>query len=243
MIDGLSSLCTDFYVNQKVALKLDLPTSRETVLHMFDRVRKELPAMDRFRRAPDELSLESAEGNGQYNWLVLNRTAIRSGWVNPESVDEAYRLHRMILETAPYYLSISPLDVEYIELLFGFDIESGGNRNGVVFDALLAGSPLGDLVEREREQVLDAQPMIGFALTRSAELRAYVEVRTRPAEGATEDAGIVSVYLTVRRIGPFRSLDELVASFGPLAGHAERLADERVLPGVVMPIRDHAHPG
>ena len=58
---SLGALCTDFYVNQKLALKLDLPSARETVLDMFDRIRKELPNMDRFRRYDGELALESAE--------------------------------------------------------------------------------------------------------------------------------------------------------------------------------------
>ena len=34
------ALCSDFYVNQKLALKMDLPSERETILHFFDRVRK-----------------------------------------------------------------------------------------------------------------------------------------------------------------------------------------------------------
>ena len=73
-------LCSDFYVNQKLALKLDLPTGRETVLSMFDRVRRELPMMDRFRRYDGELALESPEADSEYSWLALRQTSIRSGW-------------------------------------------------------------------------------------------------------------------------------------------------------------------
>ena len=126
MVNSIGALCTDFYVNQKLGLKMDLPTARETVLDMFDRIRKELPNMDRFRRYKGELALESPELDSQYNWLALDRTSVRSGWVNPESLAEAYRLHRLILEVAPYFLSISPLDVEFVELVFGFDLEALG---------------------------------------------------------------------------------------------------------------------
>ena len=59
MVNSIGALCTDFYVNQKLGLKMDLPTARETVLDMFDRVRKSVPSMDRFRRYEGELSLES----------------------------------------------------------------------------------------------------------------------------------------------------------------------------------------
>jgi hypothetical protein len=240
-VNSIRALCTDFYVNQKLALKMDLPTTRESVLDMFDRIRKEFPQMDRFRRYEGELALESAEEDSQYNWLALNRTAVRSGWVNPESLERAYRLHRLILEIAPYYLSISPLDVEYIELIFGFDIDAETNRNEVVFDALLAESPLTALVDTEREAVLDVQPFVGFSLSHQCDVQAFIEVKTRgrSREVATGEYANepISVYLTVRRCGPYQTIQDFSDSFGTLAGHAERLAEERVIPSVVMPIR------
>jgi hypothetical protein len=205
--------------------------------------------MDRFRRYEGELALESPEEGAQYNWLALNRTSIRSGWVNPEELSEAYRLHRLILEIAPYYLSISPLDVEYIELIFGFDLEAETNRNQVVFDALLADSPLGSLIDGDRESVLDAQPFVGFSLNHGCDLQAFIEVKTRgrSREVATGQFGSepISIYLTVRRFGPFRTIQDFTDSFGTLAGYSERLAEDRVIPCVLMPIRDMlmSHPG
>lgn len=248
MTTSVSALCNDFYINQKIALKMDLPTNRETVLDMFDRIRKNIPAMDRFRRFEDELALESPEQNSQYSWFSLaapGGTAIRSGWVNPDSLEQAYHLHRTILDIAPYYLTISPIDVEYIELIFGFDIEAEANRNEIVFEALSSGgsvSPLASLIDANNEHVLDYQPFIGLTLNRSCDLQAFIEVktRTRAAEIAHEhyDGIPISVYLTIRRYGPFRTLEELTTCFGTLAGHAERLTEERIVPNVLVPIRE-----
>ena len=50
MATSYGALCTDFYVNQKLALKMDLPSDRETILHLFDRVKKTVPNMNRFHR-------------------------------------------------------------------------------------------------------------------------------------------------------------------------------------------------
>jgi hypothetical protein len=242
MSTSYSVLCSDFYVNQKLALKLDVPSSRETVLHMFDRVRKEHPRMDRFRRYEDELALESHEIDREYTWMALKQTSIRSGSVNPDSLDSAYRLHRMILDVAPCYLSISPLDVDHLELVYGFDLEATTNRDEAVFTALWGDSPLASLVNTTHESILDAQPFIGFSLTESCDLQAFVEVKTRGraievASGRFAEEPI-SVYLTVRRQGPLRGVDDFVSIFGALAGHGERLAEERVIPYVVMPIRE-----
>lgn len=239
---SFNAICTDFYINQKLALKMDVPTGRESVLDMFDRVRKEVPAMDRFRRYDGELALESTEADSHYCWMALRRTSIRSGWVNPDSLDQAYKLHRLILEIAPFFLSISMLDVEYVELVFGFDIRAQMNRNEVVYDALVQGSPLAGLVDLDQESVLEAQPLIGFSLSPSCDHQAFVEVKTRVsaqevAQGHYEDQPI-SVYLTVRRYPAMGAVTELASSFGALAGHAERLAEDRVIPYVIQPIRD-----
>ena len=45
-----ASFCQDFYVNMRINTQLTLPHNRETVLHFFERVQKEYPAMTQFRR-------------------------------------------------------------------------------------------------------------------------------------------------------------------------------------------------
>lgn len=239
---NLGALCTDFYVNQKISVTMDLPTARETVLDMCDRMRREFPLMERFRRYNGELALESKEAEGQYHWMALRQTSIRSGWVNPGSLDEAYKLHRLILEIAPFFLSINSIDVEAIELVFGFDLHTCSNRNEIVFDALLGDSPLTALVETDRETLLDVQPFLGIALDNDPDLQASLEIKTRTTpRSLTEhrfDEEPLSVYLSVRRQGPFESIEQFPSVFGTLAGHIERLAEERVIPGVVIPLHE-----
>ena len=146
MATSFGALCTDFYVNQKVALKMDLPCDRETIMSLFDRVRKVRPNMEKFRRYDDELALESKRRDDEYTWLALRQTNIRTGHVNPQSMEDMYDYHRMILEVVPYYLSLSPLDIDYLELMFGFDLECQNNHDEVVYDALFADTPLADLL-------------------------------------------------------------------------------------------------
>jgi hypothetical protein len=240
MSGSYSSFCTDFYINQKIGLKMDLPAGRETVLHLFDRVRREFPRMDQFRRYDGELSLESADDDRAYAWASLRLTSVRSGWVNPDSPEQAYRLHRLILDTAPYFLSISPLDIDHLELVFGFDLEAGRNRDETVFDALLADSPLASLIDRDVESIVDAQPFIGIALDADGATQAFVEVKTRSkpedVPSSRAEGEPISVYLTVRRVAGLRTLEECATVFASLAEHAERLADQRVVPYVVAPI-------
>src|SRR5690606_3909823 len=123
-------------INGTLGLKLDLPNDRETLLHLFDRVRKSQPEMNRLKRYEGELALESARPTqeSEYRWLALRRNNIRTGHVNPRSMAKGYELQRLVLELSPYHLSISPLDVSFVELLFGFDLECKANHDEVVYD-------------------------------------------------------------------------------------------------------------
>lgn len=238
---SLGALCTDFYVNQRLVLTLDLPSRREAVLDLFGRLRKELPEMNQFRRYDGELALESPAINGRYAWIALQRTCVRSGWVNPEDLDEPYRMHRLLLEMAPYFLSITPLDIEAVELVFGFDLDAGGNRNEIVFDALLSNCALAEFVHQDREYLADAQPFLAVSLDESGATQASVEVKTRAMprmHRPVEERDPLSVYLTLRRNGPFTDLKDLPKVLAVLAGHAERMAEDRVIPSIILPLHE-----
>jgi hypothetical protein len=240
MATSFGALCTDFYVNQKLALKMDLPADRETILHMFDQVRKAVPAMDRFRRYEGELALESSRRDSEYRWMALRRTSIRTGHVNPESMAEAHQLHRLILELAPYHLTISPLDVDYVELLYGFDLECKSNHDAIVFEALYPHSPLGELLRAQDADILDVQPIFGLSLHPKRDLQAYFEVKTRTKNRRGQVTRSrnepISIFLTVRKYGPVHQLEDLKEIFDTLAHHAEALATERLVPNLLMPI-------
>lgn len=241
MTTEYAALCSDFYINQKLALKMDLPFGREAVLDLFGRLRKSYPSLQHVRRFEGEVALESPEDDPQYQWLALTPTAVRSGCVNSDTVEQAGKMHRTILETTPFFLSISPLDVEYLEMIFGFDLHAESNRNEIVFDALLGDSMLAGLVTESQERMLDVQPFIGFSLDADEQQHVFVEVKTRPRPGELHreryDALPISIYLTVREYGPVQHLETLPELAGTLLKRARRLVDERLIPHIVVPIR------
>ncbi len=240
MVTSYGALCTDFYVNQKLAVKMDLPAERETILHLFDRVRKSVPDMNRFRRYDGEFALESSRKEAEYRWLALRRTSIRTGHVNPSSMEEVYEYHRLMLEVAPYHLTISPLDIDYLELLFGFDLECEGDHDQVVFDALMSDGPLADLSAGPVAGVLDCQPAFGISLSQSGDTQAYFEVKTRAKSRRGKSSGYrdepISVFVTVRRYGPVQKVDDLKHLFDRLARTTEALAGDKLVPCLLTPI-------
>ena len=116
---------------------------------------------------------------------------------------------------------MNAIDVQSIELVFGFDLHARSNRNKIVYDALLADSPLAGLVEPHDETLLDVQPFLGLAIDHDPTLQASLEIKTRtsPKSVATHafDDEPLSIYLTVPA-GP--NVNSFPSIFGTLAGHA-----------------------
>jgi hypothetical protein len=258
------AIAADFYINQRLNLKMDLPMRRDTVLALFDRIRRTLPGMDRFKRYEAELALESkpaggasgaGPGGGQ-QWLAIRKTSVRSGSVNPESSEQAYGLHKLALEAAPYFLDISPLDVDHLEVLFGFDMPAAGNHDAIVFNALYAGSPLAALAEAaagsEAGAVsprygaaagvpIDCQPVLGIALSDSLEQQAHIEIKTRTTVRQVKSGEYredpISIYLIVREYGPFNDTKDLLSVHERLTERGERLLNTCIVPKLLVPIR------
>lgn len=252
MSESFNALCNDFYVNMKLMLKMDLPKSRETVLDMFERLRKAYPAMGQFRRYKDEYALESPQADLPHRWAAMRSNYLRAGTVNAPTMAQAYCLHQTLLALAPSYLSISPLDVDYIELLYGFDLAAGGNHDAIVLGALLANSPLSALVDVPGATPIDFQPMVGMAMPRRGDTEVFFEVKTHhgargdgeSAAGAmggpevTGEAAPISVYVTLRKFGPVLEVEELPRLFAALCEKGEDLVHQRVIPGLIVPIRE-----
>ncbi len=244
MSESYKALCSDYYVNLKVQLKLELPRGRETVLDLFERVRRQFPGMSSFRRYKDELALESPATDFPHRWVALRSSSLRAGVVNAPGAAEAYGLHASLLEIAPAFLSISALDVEYVELLFGFDLTAGGNHDAIVLEALYAGSPLQALIDLPNARPVDCQPLVGLSIGSRGEAEVYFEVKTRQQGGhmprVDPDGGAdpISVYCTLRRFGPFADVKDLPGVLAQLAKAGEELVERRVVPGLILPIRE-----
>jgi len=242
MTTSFGALCTDFYVNCQLGVKLDLPDSRETMLDLFTRLGRDEPTMKRLKRYPDELALESPERGRRRLWTGVQKRLIRSGVVNPQSAEDSMALHHTVLRTAPFYLGVTPIDIDHLELTYGFDLVARANHNAVVCEALLGDSPLSRLIEPDSMKPIEFQPMLGMALTDRCDVQAYVEVKTRSTIRQTRTGKHpeepISVFVTVRRSGDFEDVDTLGARLDELATHAEDLTQRRVVPNVLTPLRE-----
>lgn len=236
-----TSFCDDFYVNMRLGSQLNLPHNRETVLHFFERVQKQFAGMTRLRKTEGgEFSIEEDRNGNSYRWLSLESKRLAAGHVNPASVEEAMQLHKLALEMAPYHIGLSPVEIDYMDVLFGFDLNFTGNHDEIVAESMLEDSPLACLNEEAGARPVDFQPTVTVALSEDCRLQARIDVvtRTNSYQVRTGDYSedVISVYLILRRYWgdhPKASLEDMAEQ---LAQRAENLAETYIVPRILRPI-------
>ncbi len=141
---------------------------------------------------------------------------------------------------APYHLGISPVEIDYLDVLFGFDLAFSGNHDEIIAESLLADSPLNCLTEEAGAKAVDFQPTVTVALSDDCRLQARIDIvtRTNSYQVRTGDYSddVISVYLILRRYWgdrPRTSMEDLLQS---MTDRAIQLCDRHILPRVVRPI-------
>jgi len=246
MKTSLGAHCDDFYTSSRLFLKLDLSLERETVLHFFERIQREYASMRRFRRREDgTLVLEEGDpdsrGGEPRRWIRLEPTAVRFGYFAPPTREACRSFARLLLEQAPAHLTLSNLDIDHFEIVYGFDMEYQGNHDQLVAETLFANHPLASFLMGDAcEHTIDCQPCFGVALSPKCDLQAYLDIKSRTTSFETRtgeyESQMLSVYLTVRRYWGFDDPLDPVAVYEELADAADELAADRVIPLVVNPL-------
>ena len=241
-MNHFSSLCDDFYINMNLCTEMELPANRETILHFFERIQKTYPSMRNFYcRDTGDFVLEEDKDKGSYRWSTIEPRRVCSGQVNPEELDDALNQHRLVLELAPYMLSVSPLDCEALDILFGFDFSFRGNHNQIVAEALGVGPAMEWMSDIPGASVINHEPSLTIALDEDCrqQFRVSVENRTsayqvRTGEFAEEQ---LSVYVTARQYGSLSVDNKFETTLQKLAKTCCDMIEGHVIENILEPLR------
>ncbi len=184
--------------------------------------------------------LEEDKDRGHYRWATIENRRVCSGQVNPQSVGEALEQHRLVLELAPYMLSVSPLDCEALDLLFGFDFTYRGNHNQLVAEALGLSPALERLADIPGASIINHEPSITLALDEDCrtQCRLSIETRTNAYQVRTGDfpEEQLSVYLTARQYGSLGPDSTFVTALENLTQICHEMVDSHVIENVLRPL-------
>jgi hypothetical protein len=236
-----NSLSDDFYINMNLGTEMELPANRETVLHFFERVQKTYPTMRNFySRERGDFVLEEDKERGSYRWCTIEPRRVCSGQVNPDEIEDAMQQHKLILELAPYTLSVSPLDCEALDLLYGFDFTYRGNQNQLLAEALGVSPGLDRLLEVPGVTVINYEPSLTVALDEECRLQCRLSVETRTnayqvriGEYPEEQ---ISVYVTARQYGSLSPDTTFVQTLDRLSQVCHDMLENHVIEHVLQPL-------
>jgi hypothetical protein len=204
-------------------------------------MRKAFPDLHNFyTRESGDLVLEGDKDDDAFRWVAIEPRRLCSGHINPESLAEAYRQHEMVLDLAPHLLTISLLDCEALDVMFGFDFSYEGNHDEVVAEALGVGPALEGLLEVPGARVINYEPSLTLALEPSCRLQGRLSIETRTTAyhirtGEFPDDQI-SVYFTVRQYWGSGPDMTFVESFRRQREIGEHAIEKIVVPKVVRPL-------
>ncbi len=242
-MEHYTAYADQYFVNMALRTCLPLPQNRETILGFYDSIQRALPYLSRlYVRETGEVAIESEKAEGRLNWVALEREMLLSGCVRPDTPEEAFQQHVHVLKLAPYHLSINHLDVSTLDLTIGFDFFYRGNQHEVVASALGAmfdgANPLHPPVPGAT--LAGFEPDVTFALDPDIRTlcRVSVEPRTSIYALQTGEYGEdpISVWFSLRRVGPLRPREELADVLTDLIGRADRLVESYLVPNVLGPL-------
>jgi hypothetical protein len=239
---SFGALCDEFAVSTRLYLKLDLNPSRETILHFFDRVRQACPRLTRLRaREGGSLILDDGgeEPHGR-RFVRLDGNAIRFGLSGAPQLDALHQYAELILGQAPYHLSLSELDYDYMDVIFAFELEYRGNHDELIAETLLPDHPLVRALTDDEQRIIDFQPFFGVSLSPGCERQAFVEVKGRTStyelRTGEYEAAPLCVRLVLRRYWGFGELPTAIDVHRELLTQGAQYAEERVVPHVIKPL-------
>jgi hypothetical protein len=237
-----NSFCDDYYVNMNINTEMELPQTRETVLHFFEQVKKSYPGMKNFySRERGEFVLEEDKDKGDYRWTSIETRRVSSGYVNPASVEDALKQHALVLDLIPYTLSVSPLDCESLNVMYGFDYTYRGNHHRLLVDALGVIPAFEKMTEISGATLLANEPSIQFALDEECrtQCRLSIETRTSAYHVRTKEfpEEQISVYFTARRYGSLDGDESFVSGMRKLADICREIVDTYVVENVLRPLQ------
>jgi hypothetical protein len=241
-VNPFGSFSDSWYLNLRLGTHMPLPRSRENGLHFLEHLQKKIPQLSRFKHHHDtgNLDLEEPRMQEGYRWLSIEEKRFSSGWVNPTTLADGVNYNSFLLKLLPSYLGVSPIEIDYMDVLIGFDHECMGNHNEIVIESLMPESPLTCFSEENNAQVVNFRPSVTVALSEDCRLQGQIDIipRTSTDEVRSGEFGdqSISVYLIVRRYrgdGQPISLEEM---YNQLVQRAEDLARKYVVPRILRPL-------
>jgi hypothetical protein len=225
-----------------VNTELDLPSQRDTVLTFFERIGKQFPMMGNFyRRDNGDFCLEEERHGEKYRWVTLEIDRICSGCADPIDLEDAYSLHRLVLDLSKYMLGVSRLDIDSLDMIFVMDFDYRGNHDEIIAEALFGSTAFNSLLDLPNARPVAFSPSVVVALDGDCRTQARVTIESRTSvyevrNNKYKSNEPISLYFTIRRYPKSYEQFDAIKSFDQQCAIAQNLMNEKIIPNFVNPL-------
>ena len=243
-LNSYRSFCDDLYIETYINTELDLPTGRDTILAFFERIRRQYPSMScMYQRGKKDFCLEEDRTQCQYRWVALETDRIGSGMVNPPDFESVFEQNRLVLELAPYMLSVSDLDIESLDVTMAMDFDYTGNHDEVITEALLSQSAFGSLLDLPGARAVGCSPSFVISLSGDDLTQGRVSIESKTSvygpkrkEQLIDEA--ISLSFTVRQYPPTTEAFDALKSFENQCRLAKEIMADKIVPNFILPLNE-----
>jgi hypothetical protein len=140
------------------------------------------------------------------------------------------------------YLSISPLDCESLDVMFGFDFTYKGNHDEIVAQVFGADTRFDSFLRIPNAKLVDFEPNITIALDEQCRRQARLGIVTRTnsyqvrTSQFAEDS--ISVFFTIRQYWAHAKVGSFVEAYRSQVEEGLELLDAHIVPNVITPLAE-----
>lgn len=244
MNESYNSICDRFYVNTVLGTGLKMPSDRATLVSFFERVQKTFPSLNQFvhRERDGDPMLREDPDLGPHRWLCAGQNTLTSGYMGASDPEAGYSFSNAILEAAPYYLSISPTDMEYLDIGWGFEFRCKTNHHEIIAEVLFGETILGQLLNVRDSKAIGYGVNVAISVSADTRTQLRITVQPRTTLPQIKSGQYVEETLLVGGIlrqwggaSTRRDIHEVHRELTALGGP---LLEERLVRPIVLPIKE-----
>jgi hypothetical protein len=240
----LHSAVDSFHVHLFLSNQLENEISNDSLFHYFEMMQRSFPAMSSFDSddSPEWYRLLEEDDEKPYcRWISVEKRCMNACFDNPETLADAYELHRRALALAPTALGYSRLNLHIMDVMYVFEMTHSGNGSELVARTLapagfdtLAGDTNTKIAMYWPEMIFSHEnnPDVQFRLSVESRIWFPDYIRER-----YDDENRFAVVFTARYYFTGKECD-LTAIHQSLTTVAEKMIERKIRPNIIQPLAE-----
>jgi hypothetical protein len=240
----LHSAVDSFHIHLTLSTQLENEHNNDSLFHYFEMMQRSFPDMTSLDSgdSPEWYRLLEEDHEKPYcRWISVEKRCVNACFDNPETLSDAYELHRRALALAPTALGYSPLNLHIMDVMYVFEMTYSGNNSELVARTM-APSGFETLAGDPNTKIAMYWPEMVFSLENPPDIQCRISVESRIwfpdyIRDRYDEENRFAVVFTARQY--FTGINkDLEAVHKQLTSIAEKMIEKKVRPHIIAPLAE-----